>query len=143
MKNGDKLWMKRFMPLTKIIHRSLLHTLLEDHQAIGVKWIFKTKRNAKGEVEKYKARLVAKGYKQQYGIDYEEVFAPVARLETVRLLISLAAQMKWKILQINIKSIFLNGVLEEEVYIQQPIGFIIYEQKDKVYKLKRALYELK
>ena len=71
-----------------------LTTLPEDHQAIGVKWIFKTKRNAKGEVEKYKARLVAKGYKQQYGIDYEEVFAPVTRLEIVRLLISLAAQMK-------------------------------------------------
>ena len=94
-------------------------------------------------MEKYKARLVAKGYKQQYGIDYEEVFAPVARLETVRLLISLAAQMKWKILQMDVKSVFLNGVLEEEVYIQQPPGFIIQEQKDKVYKLKRALYGLK
>ena len=70
-------------------------------------------------MEKYKARLVAKGYKQQYGIDYEEVFAPVARLETVRLLISLAAQMKWKILQMDVKSVFLNRVLEEEVYIQQ------------------------
>ena len=79
----------------------------------------RNKKNAKGEVEKYKARLVAKGYKQQYGIDYEEVFAPVARLETVRLLISLAAQMKWKILQMDVKSAFLNGVLEEEVYIQQ------------------------
>ena len=78
-------------------------------------------------MEKYKARLIAKVYKQQYGIDYEEVFAPVAGLEIVRLLISLAAQMKWKILQMDIKSAFLNGVLEEEVYIQQPPGFIIQE----------------
>ena len=65
-----------------------LTTLPEDHQAIGVKWIYKTKRNAKGEVEKYKARLIAKGYKQQYEIDYEEVFVSIARLETVRLLLS-------------------------------------------------------
>ena len=66
-------------------------TLLEGHNAIGVKWIFKTKRNAEGEIEKHKARLVAKGYKQQYGVDCEDVFAPVARIKTVRLMISLAA----------------------------------------------------
>ena len=72
-------------------------TLLEGHNAIGVKWIFKTKRNAEGEIKKHKARLVAKGYKQQYGVDYEDVFAPVARIKTVRLMISLAAQKRWKI----------------------------------------------
>jgi hypothetical protein len=74
-----------------------LTTLPEGHSAIGVKWIFKTKRNAEGEIEKHKARLVAKGYKQQYGVDYEDVFAPVARMETVRLMIFLAAQKRWKI----------------------------------------------
>jgi hypothetical protein len=68
-----------------------LTTLPKGHNAIGVKWIFKTKRNAEGEIEKHKARLVAKGYKQQYGVDYEDVFAPVARMQTVRLMIFLAA----------------------------------------------------
>ena len=71
-------------------------TLPERHNTIGVKWIFKTKRNAEGEIEKHKARLVAKGYTQQYGVDYEDVFSPVARMEIVRLMISLTAQKRWK-----------------------------------------------
>ena len=110
---------------------------------IGVKWVYKTKRNAKGEIERHKARLVAKGYSQKAGIDYDEVFAPVARLETIRLIISLAAQNKWKIHQMDVKSAFLNGVLEEEVYIQQPSGYEVKSHKDKVLRLKKALYELK
>jgi Reverse transcriptase (RNA-dependent DNA polymerase) len=73
--------------------------------------------NPQGEIEKHKARLVAKDYKQQAGIDYNEVFTPMARMETIRLLISLAAQSKWHIYQMNVKSAFLNGILEEEVYI--------------------------
>ena len=81
-------------------------------QPIGVKWVFKRKMNAQREIERYKARLVAKGYKQKAGIDYDEVFAPVARMETIRLLISQAAQFKWPILQMDVKSAFLNGVLE-------------------------------
>ena len=95
-----------------------LAALPKGHKPIGVKWVYKTKKNAKGEVEKHKARLVAKGYSQKAGIDYDEVFAPVAHLETVRLIISLAAQNRWKIHQMDVKSAFLNGVLEEEVYIQ-------------------------
>ena len=78
------------------------------------------KKNAKGDMERCKARLVAKGYSQRQGIDYDEVFAPVARLETIRLIISLAAQNEWKIYQMDVKSAFLNGFLEEEVYIEQP-----------------------
>ncbi|CAL9005801.1 unnamed protein product, partial [Prunus brigantina] len=92
---------------------------------------------------RYKARLVAKGYKQKYGIDYEEVFAPVARLDTVRLLISLAAHHNWKIYQLDVKSAFLNGVLDEEVYVEQPEGFKIKGEEQKVYRLKKALYGLK
>jgi Reverse transcriptase (RNA-dependent DNA polymerase) len=95
-----------------------LTSLPRGHKAIGVKWLYKKKMNPQGEVEKYKARLVTKGNKQQAGVDYEEVFAPVARMETIRLLIALAAQSKWRIYQMNVKSIFLNGVSEEKIYIE-------------------------
>lgn len=120
-----------------------LTTLPRGHKAIGVRWVYKAKKNAKGEVERYKARLVAKGYSQRQGIDYDEVFAPVARLETIRLIISLAAQNKWKIYQMDVKSAFLNGFLEEEVYIEQPLGYEVKGQEEKVLKLKKALYGLK
>ena len=86
------------------------------------KWVYKVKRNAQGDVIKNKARLVAKGYSQKQGIDYEEVFAPVARLETIRLIISMVAQNMWNIFQMDVKSAFLNGYLEEDVYIQQSEG---------------------
>ena len=95
-----------------------LASLPKGQKAIGVKWVYKAKKNANGEIERYKARLVAKGYSQRAGIDYDEVFAPVAHLETIRLIISLASQNRWKIYQMDVKSAFLNGVLEEEVYIE-------------------------
>ncbi|KAJ7961274.1 Retrovirus-related Pol polyprotein from transposon TNT 1-94 [Quillaja saponaria] len=120
-----------------------LANLPKDHKAIGVKWVYKVKKNAKGEVEKYKMRLVAKGYAQKQGIDYEEVFAPVACLETIRLLISFAAHKHWKIYQLDVKSTFLHGFLKEEVYVDQPEGYVIEGQEDKVLKLKKALYGLK
>eukprot|EP00253_Pinus_taeda_P016232 PITA_16232 len=91
-------------------------------EVIGVKWVYKTKCNTEGKIERRKARLVVKGYKQQYGRDYEETFAPVARMETVRALLSTAAQNKWKVYQMDVKSAFLNGVLKEEAYIEQPLG---------------------
>ena len=120
-----------------------LASLPNGHKAIGVKWVYKAKKNSKGEVERHKARLVAKGYSQRAGIDYDEVFAPVARLETVRLIISLAAQNCWRIHQMDVKSAFLNGDLDEEVYIEQPQGYIVKGEEDKVLKLKKALYGLK
>ena len=112
-------------------------------KTIGVKWVFKTKFNKNGEVDKYKARLVAKGYCQQYGIDYAEVFALVARLDTIRIIIAFDAQKSWVIYQLDVKSAFLHGKINEEVFVDQPSG---YEQKgheSKVYRLKRALYGLK
>jgi hypothetical protein len=112
-------------------------------QPIGVKWVFKKKMNAQGEIERYKARLVAKGYRQKAGVDYDEVFAPVARMETIRLLISQAAQFKWPIFQMDVKTAFLNGVLEEEVYVEQPLGYMKAGEEKKVLKLKKALYGLK
>ena len=84
-----------------------------------------------------------KGYKQKEGIDYDEVFAPVTRMETIRLLISLAAQHRWTILQMDVKSAFLNGVLEEEVYVEQPLGYMRRGEEKKVLRLKKALYGLK
>ena len=101
--------------------------------------MYKTKLNAQGEVEKYKARLVAKGYKQNYGIDYNEVFAPVARFDTIRMVLALAAQNCWKVFQMDVKSAFL----EEEVYVAQPPGYVQGNEETKVCRLKKALYGLK
>lgn len=112
-------------------------------KSIGVKWVFKTKLKANGEVDKYKARLVVKGYKQEYGIDYTEVFAPVARHDTIRLIIALAAQNSWPIFQLDVKSAFLHGNLEEQVFVDQPLGHIKIGYEQKVYRLKKALYGLK
>ena len=120
-----------------------LTELPRNSQPIGVKWVFKKKMNAQGKLERYKARLVAKGYKQNMGIDYDEVFAPVARMETIRLLISNAAQFGWPIYQMDVKSAFLNGVLEEEVYLKQLPGYMKIGKEHKVLKLKKALYGLK
>ena len=90
---------------------------LENRLVVGSRWIYKIKYVVDGSVEKYKARFVAKGYAQKEGIDYEETFAPVARYTSIRSVISLAAQMGWEIHQINVKTAFLNGVIEEEVHI--------------------------
>jgi hypothetical protein len=110
---------------------------------IGVKWVYKTKFNEKGKVEKKKERLVAKGFAQQPGIDYGETFSPVARLDTVRAVLAVAAQKKWPVYQMDVKSTFLNGILQEEVYVDQPPGFQIKGKEYKVYRLKKALYSLK
>lgn len=112
-----------------------------NQKAIGLKWVYKLK-DTKGAIVKHKARLVAKGYVQHQGVDYEEVFAPVARIETVRVLLALAAQEDWKVHHMDVKSAFLNGDLKEEVYVKEPLS---YESKEegKVYKLKKALHRLK
>ena len=117
--------------------------LPEGKEVIGVKWVYKTKSNAEGKIERHKARLVVKGYKHKHGIDYEETFAPVARMETVRAVLSIVAQNKWKVYHMDVKSTFLNGVLMEEVYVEQPLGYEKKGQEHKVCKLKKALYGLK
>lgn len=110
---------------------------------IGVKWVFKTKLNENGEVDKCKARLVAKGYAQQHGIDYTEVFAPVARWDTIRMVIALAARNSWSVYQLDVKSAFLHGELNESVFVEQPQGYEKKGEEYKVYRLKKALYGLK
>ncbi|VVA41353.1 PREDICTED: Retrovirus-related Pol poly from, partial [Prunus dulcis] len=91
---------------------------------------------------KNKARLVAKGYSQKPGIDYNETFALVARLDTIRTLIALAAQKEWNLFQLDVKSAFLNGILKEEVYVEQPQGYVQESKETKVFKLNKALYGL-
>ena len=114
-----------------------------DRKVIGVKWVFRTKLNADGSINKYKARLVVKGYAQIFGVDFSETFAPVARLDTIRLLLAVAAQKGQKVFQLDVKSAFLNGFLKEEIFVEQPDGFVVQGQEDKVYVLKKALYGLK
>ncbi|GJT86427.1 retrovirus-related pol polyprotein from transposon TNT 1-94 [Tanacetum coccineum] len=110
---------------------------------IGTKWVFRNKLDENGIVSRNKARLVAQGYNQQEGIDYDETYAPVARLESIRILLAYACALDFKLFQMDVKSAFLNGFINEEVYVAQPLGFIDFEKPDHVYKLKKALYGLK
>ncbi|KAI3716049.1 hypothetical protein L6452_23102 [Arctium lappa] len=112
------------------------------HRAIGPRWIFRNKKDERGIVIKNKARLVAQGYTQEEGIDYEEVFAPVARIEAIRLFLAYASFMKFRVYQMDVKSAFLYGTIDEEVYVCQPPGFENPNYPDRVYKLNKALYGL-
>lgn len=115
----------------------------EHKKAIGVKWVYRTKLNPNGSVNMHKVRLIVKGYAQMFGVDFFDTFAPVARLDTIRMLLALAAQQGWVIHQMDVKSAFLNGYLEEEIFVEQPEGFVFSRQDEKVYRLKKALYDLK
>ncbi|RVW87051.1 Retrovirus-related Pol polyprotein from transposon RE1 [Vitis vinifera] len=110
---------------------------------IGVKGVYRTKLNLDGSINKYKARLVVKGYEQMLGVDFSETFAPITRLDTIRMLLAIATQKGWRIYQLDVKSAFLNGYLEEEIFFEQPEGFYVKGKEDKVYLLKKALYGLK
>jgi hypothetical protein len=115
----------------------------EGKSVVTSKWIYKIKHTADGSIEKHKARFVARGFSQVEGIDYEETFAPVARYTSIRTIISLATSMGWRLHQMDVKTTFLNGEIEEEVYIEQPDGFVIHEKESHVCRLKKALYGLK
>jgi hypothetical protein len=110
---------------------------------IGLKWVFKLKRITDGNMLKHKVRLVAKGYVQWPGIDFDEVFAPVARLDSVRLLLAVATQKKWEVHHMDVKTAFLNSELGEEVYVAQPSGFINTGESSKVLRVHKALYGLR
>ncbi|GJS05112.1 retrovirus-related pol polyprotein from transposon TNT 1-94 [Tanacetum coccineum] len=109
---------------------------------ITLKWIYKVKLDELGGILKNKARLVARGYRQEEGIDFEESFAPVARLEAIRIFLAFAAHMNMVVYQMDVKTAFLNGNLREEVYVSQPDGFVDPDKPNHVYKLKKALYGL-
>ena len=111
---------------------------------IGCKWVYKIKTRSDGTVDRYKAPLVARGFTQEYGIDYEETFAPVARLSYVRALIAVSAARKWPLFQMDVKNAFLNGELSEEVYMKLPPGYSHPPGfPHRVFQLRRALYGLK
>eukprot|EP00253_Pinus_taeda_P033721 PITA_33721 len=113
----------------------------KDKNVIRTKWVFKNKLNENGDVIRNKAILVCKGYVQQKGIDFEETFSPIARLEAIRMFLALSIFQKFKVFQMDVKSAFLNGDLEEEVYIEQPDGFILGNDPKLVWRLKKALYD--
>ena len=117
--------------------------LPKDRKAIGSKWVYKVKTGADGSIKRYKARLVAQGFSQKYGDDYDEAFCPVVRLESLYALIALAVQLGLKLHQVDVTTAFLNGELEEEVYMRQPEGFITDGEENLVCKLRKSIYGLK
>jgi hypothetical protein len=143
---SDSSWVNVIHEELENFERNQVWTLVDpprDVNVIRTKWIFKNKRGQDGEVVRNKARLVAQGYSQVEGLDFGETFAPVAHLEAIRILLAFAASKGFKLYQMDVKSVFLNGVIQEEVYIRQPLGFENPKYPDRVYKLSKALYGLK
>ena len=120
----------------------VLCDLPDGKRVIGTRWVFRIKRDERGNVIKNKARLVAQGYRQEEGVDYDEVFAPVARIEAIRLFLAFASYMGFPVYQMDVKSAFLYGTISEEVYVKQPPGFEDPAHPNKVYKVIKALYGL-
>ncbi|GJX59312.1 retrovirus-related pol polyprotein from transposon TNT 1-94 [Tanacetum coccineum] len=114
-----------------------------DMTIIGTKWVYRNKLDENGVVTRNKARLVAQGYNQQEGIDYDKTNAPVARLESIRILLAYACALNFKLFKMNVKSAFINGFINEEVYVAQPPGFIDFTKPNHVYRLKKELYGVK
>ena len=117
--------------------------LPKGRKAIGSRWVFRVKETQDGEIERYKARLVAKGFSQKYGVDYEETYAPVAKFTSIRIVLSLAAKYTLKLHQMDVKTAFLNGGLDEDIYMAQPDGYVDADRPEYVCKLKKSLYGLK
>ena len=117
--------------------------LLRDKKTIGCKWVFSVKYRADDSIERYKARLVAKGFTQTYGIDYQEMLTPIVKINSIQVLLSLAMNSNWPLHQLDVKNAFLNGDLEEEVFMSLPLGFEERFSVNKVYRLRKSLYSLK
>ncbi|KAL1205730.1 Retrovirus-related Pol polyprotein from transposon RE2 [Cardamine amara subsp. amara] len=140
----SKVWveaMKEEMRSMKENHTWDMMRLPKGKKPVGCRWVFTIKYKSSGEIERYKARLVAKGYTQVYGEDYTETFAPVAKLHSVRILLSIAVNLSWDLWQMDVKNAFLQGELEEEVYMASPPGY--GHEAGKVCRLRKAIYGLK
>jgi hypothetical protein len=130
--------------LNNFTRNEVWHLVPHSNQnVVGTKWVFHNKQDEHGVVTRNKARLVAKGYSQVEGLDFDETYAPVARLESIRILLAYATYHGFKLYQMDVKSSFLNGPIKEEVYVEQPPGFEDSEYHSNVYKLSKALYRLK
>ena len=112
-------------------------------KAIGCRWVFKTKKDSEGNIERHKARLVAKGFTQREGIDYRKTFSPVSKKDSLRVILALVAYFDLEMHQMDVKTAFLNGDLEEEVYMKQPEGFLSSVGEHLVCKLNKSIYGLK
>ncbi|KAM1523155.1 hypothetical protein ACFX10_013206 [Malus domestica] len=142
----SKRWQEAMKSEMDSMYQNQVWTLVDPPEGIvpvGNKWVFKRKIGVDGNVETYKARLVAKGYRQREGIDYEETFSPVAMIKSIRILLAIATYHDYKIWKMDVKTAFLNGYLEEELYMTQPEGFMSKSEKTKVCKLQRFIYGLK
>ncbi|KAJ9539297.1 hypothetical protein OSB04_032030 [Centaurea solstitialis] len=143
---ADPSWVSTMQEELAEFERNLVWTLVHKQSRktiIGLKWVFRNKLDEHGIVIRNKARLVAQGYRQEEGIDYDETFAPVARLEAIKLFLAYAAHLNFQVYQMDVKSVFLNGKLAEEVYVAQPPRFTDPKHPNHVYKLNKVLYGLK
>jgi hypothetical protein len=142
----SKLWKKAMVEEMDALDKNEAWDIVElpaGRKYVGRKWLFKKKFNAQGKVEKYKGQLVAKGYSQVEGIDFGEIFSPVAKLASISFLLSIGAAFDLEVEQMDVKTILLHGDLEEEIYMKQPEGFVVKGKKELVCKLKKSLYGLK
>ncbi|KAK1684531.1 hypothetical protein QYE76_045379 [Lolium multiflorum] len=146
MSPDSKKWQEAMKSEMGSMYDNQVWTLVDlpdSRKAVENKWIFKRKTNADGNITVYKARLVAKGFRQIQGVDYDETFSPVAKLKSVRILLAIAAFFDYEIWQMDVKTAFLNGDIEEELYMVQPKGFVDPKNADKVCKLQCSIYGLK
>ncbi|KAK8597328.1 hypothetical protein V6N12_065799 [Hibiscus sabdariffa] len=139
-------WLEAMRSEMDSMSENQVWTLVEPHEgikSIGCKWVFKNKTDMDGNVQTYKGRLVAKGFRQIHGVDYDETFSPVAIIKSIRILLAVAALHDYEIWQMDVKTTFLNGKLEEDMYMTQLEGFVTPENAGKVCKLQRSIYGLK
>jgi len=141
-----KLWKETIVDEMASLHKNEAYDLVEfpaGRKPIGSKWVFKKKTNAEGKVDKYKAWLVAKGYSQLSGIDFGDIFSPITNVASIRLHLSIVASFDFEVEQMDVKTIFLHGDLEEEIYMKQLEGCVVNGKRELVCKLKKSLYGLK
>lgn len=142
----DPCWLAAMNNEVEALHRNKTWHLVpppKGKNLIDCKWIYKVKRKSDGSIDRYKARLVAKGFKQRYEIDYEDTFSPVVKAATIRLILSIAVSQDWSLRQLDVQNAFLHRILEEEVYMRQPLGYVDKDKPNWVCKLDKALYGLK